>query len=169
MPADPHPPSSSMSSVVRDVKNVAANGGASVDELREFLSQLKGKNPAEMLGTIAQSHLVRCTVQATVLIAAAILLLTAAPFAWGKVKEARAAATAAAAIQAQAPDAGAEAKPDDTAPPGATNAAGQATGDGDPPKVDDLLDTLNIGETKTAPLDINPLDAGNDDLFDELK
>ena len=53
--------------VMRDFKQIQESGGASVTELREFLHTMKGKSPQEMLGTIAQSDLIRSTFISTVL------------------------------------------------------------------------------------------------------
>ena len=48
-----------MASVKGDLKNLKSNTSATAGELRQFLSEMRGQTPKEMLGTIAQSDLVR--------------------------------------------------------------------------------------------------------------
>ena len=48
-----------MASLGRDFKNLSRNVSATAGELREFLTQMKGKGPKEMLGLVAQSTLSR--------------------------------------------------------------------------------------------------------------
>jgi len=175
--SNPPPPPGSpggiqpLSSVRQDMRNLSENSGTALAELETFLGQLRGKSPAEMLGVVAQSRLVGSTLLATLLVAGGIALFTVLPFVLNKVKpEVKTpVASATAAVPAAAPSG--------TEP--ATSAAGTAHTDDttdkptakpeDPPPADDLLDTLGIGETKTVPLSVNPLDGGNDDLFNELE
>lgn len=48
-----------MASVKGDLKNLKSNTAATAGELRQFLNEMRGQTPKEMLGTIAQSDLVR--------------------------------------------------------------------------------------------------------------
>jgi len=48
-----------MASVKGDLKNLKSNTSATAGELRQFLNEMRGQTPKEMLGTIAQSDLVR--------------------------------------------------------------------------------------------------------------
>ena len=57
------PPSSGAFS---DLKRLQSNGAATAAELREFLGHLKGHNPQEVMGIVAQSGLVRATFTATI-------------------------------------------------------------------------------------------------------
>lgn len=69
-----------MASMSRDFKNIKRNSAATADELRGFMREMRGKSPAEMLGAIAQSTLVRSLVIATASLAILMLVLTVAPF-----------------------------------------------------------------------------------------
>ena len=69
-----------MASLPRDLKNLKGNSSATVDELRDFMKQMRGKSPAEMLGAIAQSTLVRSLIVSTVSIVALLFTLTAASY-----------------------------------------------------------------------------------------
>ncbi len=69
-----------MASMSRDFKNIKRNSASTADELRGFMREMRGKSPAEMLGAIAQSTLVRSLVIATASLAILMLVLTVAPF-----------------------------------------------------------------------------------------
>ena len=69
-----------MASLPRDLKNLKGNSSATVDELRDFMKQMRGKSPADMLGAIAQSTLVRSLIVSTVSIVALLFTLTAASY-----------------------------------------------------------------------------------------
>ena len=69
-----------MASVSRDIRNLKRNSSATAGELRGFMREMRGKSPAEMLGAIAQSTLIRSLVVSTVSIFALILALTAGPY-----------------------------------------------------------------------------------------
>ena len=74
--AEVHP----MASLPRDLRNLKGNSSATVDELRDFMRQMRGKSPADMLGAIAQSTLVRSLIVSTVSIVALLFTLTAASY-----------------------------------------------------------------------------------------
>ena len=154
-----------MSSVTRDVKAVRANSASTAKELRDFLGQLKGKSPGEMLGLVAQSSLVQSTINASVLMVVLILVLTIIPFGVSKMKSSGAAAgkeTPAAANNAPA-----------TSEPKAAPVAGKtpdSTPGGEPTTAKPTLeDTLGIGDALEAPADKNPLESKADDLFKDLE
>ena len=65
-----------MSSISRDVRNARVNSGAVAGEVREFLAQMQGKSPQEMLGMVAQSSLIKCTVQAVGVMLALMVVFT---------------------------------------------------------------------------------------------
>ena len=127
---------------------------AATAELREFLAQMRGKSPSEMLGAIASSNLVQSTLIATAAITATIVILTVIPFGWkrtlGKAEE------TAAVAPAEVPDANkaleTPAEPD-------LDSAGKG----------DAAGKLGIGESKDAPANVNPLESSNDDLLEGLE
>ena len=70
--------------VFKDVKRLQTDGNASVEELREFLAELKGKSPQEMLGIVAESGLVKGMVTATVGMVAVLFVFTIGPWAYNE-------------------------------------------------------------------------------------
>ncbi len=74
----------SMASTQADFRELKANSSATVQELQEFLRQLRGKSPQEMLGVVATSQLFRATILSVVLVTGAILVLTAFPYFFGE-------------------------------------------------------------------------------------
>lgn len=69
-----------MASMSRDFKNIKRNSASTADELRGFMREMRGKSPAEMLGAVAQSTLIRSLVIATASLAVLMLVLTVVPF-----------------------------------------------------------------------------------------
>lgn len=63
-----------------EFRQLKEDGGASAAELQEFLGQLKGRSPEEVMGAVAQSGLVQSTLMATVGCAVLLLVFTAVPY-----------------------------------------------------------------------------------------
>lgn len=178
----------------RDLQQIKQGSALTAGELREFMQDMKGKNPHEVLGMIAQSSLVQATITASIwtigLFAIGTLLPYYVPFTQPFFGPSGATAHAAAPVVA-AP--GAPATPAGTATPGAPTqpgapanqasaAGGAPTGPGTAPaepdalnidkaggpkrskKSDDVLDKLGVGDEKMADPNSNPLDK-NEDLF----
>ena len=154
-----------MASLGRDFKNLSRNVSATAGELREFLTQMKGKGPKEMLGLVAQSTLFKGIQQSVIIFVSIILVFTIIPFTINffapeddkqTVTEAAASPSAEESTQQE----------EDTIPneEGTIQTPLGETATGNP-----VIDTLGIGETKEAPTKVNPLDDTGDDLFDELK
>ena len=74
----------SMASTQADLRELKANSNATVSELKEFLSQLRGKGPQEMLGVVASSQLFRATILSIILVTGTIFALTAIPYFFGE-------------------------------------------------------------------------------------
>jgi hypothetical protein len=70
----------SMASTKADLRELKANSGATVSELQDFLRELRGKSPQEMLGVVASSQLFRATILSMILVAVALFALTAIPY-----------------------------------------------------------------------------------------
>jgi flagellar biosynthesis/type III secretory pathway M-ring protein FliF/YscJ len=151
-----------MSSVSRDLKNARVNSTSVAVEVREFLAQMQGKSPQEMLGMIAQSSLIKCTVQAVGVMVAILVIFTIIPFGLTKMGGASGKASA------QAAPAGEQSADPKTASD-EPKAESAATEPETLKEKDDLLDKLGVGETKVAPAKENPLDGGGDDLFKDLE
>ena len=89
-PLDPESTGSglqSMASISRDFKNVKQNSSVTVDELRAFMREMRGKTPREMLGAVAQSSLVSSTLVSSGIIILLLVVLTVAPYTYGIVKK----------------------------------------------------------------------------------
>lgn len=145
---------SSMASTKADLRQIRENGGATVEELRTFLRELKGKSPQEMLGIVAASQLIRAIGVSTALVVAGMIIFTAIPYAMGGDEE----TTEEASAQ----------QPTPTAPP--------KTGPVSPPPKPDEgtvpkganLSKLGVDETKEAPPNVNPLEEKKDGFLDGL-
>ena len=154
-----------MASLGRDFKNLSRNVSATAGELREFLTQMKGKGPKEMLGLVAQSTLFKGIQQSVIIFVSIILVFTIIPFTinFFAPEDDKQTGTEASASPSTEESTQQE---EDTIPneEGTIQTPLGETATGNP-----VIDTLGIGETKEAPTKVNPLDDTGDDLFDELK
>ena len=147
----------------RDIKQLGKNSKAVVGELREFLANLKGKSPKEMMGAVAESSLARSLVISTVVMMVLVFSFSAIPYYFKQKEE-----------SAQAEQKAKESpgkKAEDTSA-GSTAVQGGASGEGkeasETPKTDEqkTADVLGVGEV--ADPDANPLDSDGGDLLDGL-
>jgi len=160
-----------------EFRNLKQHGSATVVELREFVAQMRGKSPREMLGAVAESGLVRATIQATIGCVILTAIFTVGPYyVWGGKAEAKPAGPAKSVKDtsnstAQTPD-----KNDPVNESGSANAStgGSAktakSKNGELPGPDDLekaAKKLGIGEAKSADPKVNPLDKDLDFLLDK--
>jgi hypothetical protein len=142
-----------------DLQRAKAGTIASTAELREFVKNLRGKSPQEVLGAVANSGLIQgvaISTFGTVLLMAAF---TAGPyFLYGK----------------PAPKVKAEKKaevsvdPKDAAKPAPTETKAAIAPDAKS-NMQQTLDKMGESETKTADPKINPLDKAVDDLLETKK
>ncbi len=89
-PLDPETTGSglqSMASISRDLKNVKQNSSVTVDQLRTFMREMRGKTPREMLGAVAQSSLVLSTLVSSGIVFLLLVVLTVAPYTYGIFKK----------------------------------------------------------------------------------
>ena len=163
--------------LARDIHRVKTGAKASAEELREFVKQLHGRSPQEMLGIVAQSSLIRATALASVITLVFMAAFTVGPYLWNQYNPKPVAAaptpTAPAAAPAASPTATAAANP---AAPAATvagnlpanipapNLSGASPAD---PKMKDPLSAAS--EVKNFDPSANPLDNTKDDLLKGLK
>ncbi len=151
--------------ILGQMSRLKANSTASAAEMREFVKQLRGRTPQEVIGLLAQSNLLRATLQATAGIAVLMLLFTLLPAIVGGGKPAPVAKPAPSNTVAPAPSTTPEAKV-------AAKDAAKAEKDGKPKDAKvgkDALEKLGVNETKTADPKKNPLDNSVDDLFKGIK
>lgn len=147
-----------------DFKKLGRNSQAVVGELREFLANLKGKSPKEMMGAVAESSLAQSLLISTVMMTILVFALSAIPY---LLKDEQASAEAAEKGTA-AEDNPAE---QSNAPSGAGESSSSEAGavqETAPSKTPEqkTADILGVGEV--ADPDSNPLDSGGDDLLDGL-
>lgn len=139
-----------MASLSRDFKNLKRNSSATAGELREFMREMRGKSPREMLGAVAQSTLVQSTVVSTVAIFILLMVLTAVPYAMGD-KETEQAA------EAKEPAKGAGPQP--KANPAVAPVA---------PAKKKAEEVLGVGgEKKGKPAEVNPFENKKGGLLDD--
>ena len=70
-----------MASLSRDVKSLKRNSAAVTAELNQFMREMRGKSPHEMLGAVARSSLTRSGFTAAIILAAILFSSTVIPFA----------------------------------------------------------------------------------------
>jgi len=152
---------SSLASTKADLRELKTNSSATVQELQQFLRELRGKSPQEMLGVVASSQLMRATILAFVLVTAVIFVLTAFPYFFGDEPAAEPEpepgptplASAAPAPAAPAPATEAEPKPSSIKTP-------EAPGP---------LAPLGVNEKLPAAPNENPLEDKGEDFLKDLE
>ena len=148
-----------------DMKRVKESSAASVAELREFLGQLKGRSPQEVMGVVAQSSLVQGIMTATIATGVILLLGTVIPYAWFGGPDAAQAAegndTTSAAVSSEPSSSDAGDVVDNEAPADAT--------DSNAPDLERAAKAMGIDQTKSADPETNPLDNKLDNLLDGIE
>ena len=150
-----------ISSPKRDFKQLGQNSQAVVGELREFLSNLKGKSPKEMMGAVAESSLAQSLLISTLIMTVLVFACSAIPYLLKDDPEAVQAAGKGSAVQ-QESDGQAPSQSDS-----GESSSGEAK-EADSAKTPEqkAADILGVGEV--ADPNSNPLDSGGDDLLDGL-
>lgn len=142
-----------MASTKADLRELKSNTNATVQELQQFLRELKGKSPQEMLGVVASSQLFRSTIISVILVTIALFALTAIPYFLQGDEPAPPEVTAVAMPAPPAP-----------APTPVTPAPKPAD-----PSTPDSLKPLKVNETITAPSNRNPLEDKGGDFLKDLE
>lgn len=155
--------------VVRDFKRLKTDGAATVSELREFLGEMHGKSPQEVIGIVAKSGLTRSIVLATFLFAVLLVALTVGPYLWERFGSGATGPTTGQSDTAKTP----AAKPDEPKPDErpaetvATTPKDKSVSDELDP--DRAIDAMGIGETRTADPKKNPMEDKLDKLLDGIE
>ena len=144
-----NPAHTAMASTKADLRVLKSNSTATVQELQEFLRELRGKSPQEMLGVVASSQLIRATLLSIVLVAGAIFTLTAIPYFFGDEPAPEPIATATPAVVAPA------------APVAATKVATSET--------PGPLAPLGVNETLPAAPNSNPLEDKGENFLKDVE
>jgi len=140
-----------------DMKRLKTNSAATAEELREFVSGLKGRSPQEVLGIVSETGLFKGVFQATIGCIVLLAVLTVIP--WTLADEQTEKETADAAAPA-------EEKPAEADSEAATGTETAATGG----EVDPAAAVKAMGEDEVKPADAStdPLDNTLNNLL-ELK
>jgi hypothetical protein len=157
--------------LVRDINRLKRDGGATAAEVREFVAQMKGRSPHDVLGMVAQSSLMHGVVVATVATLVLVAVFTVGPYLLAEPVHAKAKKPHAAAADAKAdsPDMVSDKKGNTKADvPSASTSADQPAGN-DPQVSKATLEKLGVDEVKQSDSSSNPLDRKDDDLLKELK
>jgi len=151
-----------------ELKEPKTDSAASVNELREFLSQLKGRKPQEVIGIVSSSLLVQSMVLALVIVFGLLMTFTVGPYlVYGPPQPNKAAASMTNASLETARPSGVTSTPNEL--PG--NAPERSA---DAPKIagPDLKkgsEVMGLNEAKSADPSQNPLDSPDlDKLLDGL-
>jgi hypothetical protein len=64
---------------------VATNSAATMEELRDFLGQMKGRNPQEVLGLVAESGLAKGVLTAAAWTVVLIAIFTVGPYTYSQI------------------------------------------------------------------------------------
>ena len=130
-------------------------------ELREFLGRMRGRNPQEMIGLVANSGLTRSMLLATFLFVLVLGAFTVIPYFLGEqVADAPGPAPPAPVENATPPRPGG----DPSAAVPEPDVVGEAAGR-DPERA---VDAMGIGEARVADPDENPLEDKLDDLLEGI-
>jgi hypothetical protein len=141
-----------------ELRNLQANSAASLAELREFLSALKGRKPQEVIGIVSASLLIQSLAISTVGTMAVLVLFTVGPYLIFGPPKPKAAAVKPAAAANEA-----------VAPPATTKVAETNANPTPQPDAARAAKALGIDEAKPADPQKNPLDTPNfDKLLDGL-
>ena len=135
-----------------DLKRARREGGASITELREVVSQMRGRSPQEVLGMVSASELIRGIIISTIGTVLFFAVFTVGPYLFKDEQTAKKAGKKTPAAEAN--------NKTDAAP---VEAAAMASTE---PDAAAAAKALNIDEVKTADPNVNPLDTNIDKLLD---
>jgi hypothetical protein len=155
--------------VMRDLKHLQSDGAATVAEIREFLGEMKGRRPQEMLGMVAKSGLTRSILLAIFLFAVVLIASTVVPYYWyGPPSGASAGASSNNAAATPAADDDQEAQPAEDAADKIPATTDDGASDSEPGP-DRAIEAMGIGETKTPEPGDNEMEDRLDKLLDGIE
>ncbi len=147
--------------IARDLQHLKKHGGMSLAELRDFVRQLHGRKPSEVMGIVSSSALIRAMLESTIFLGILIAVMTIVPFMMAGEKEKPASPTSTAA-SSEATKSPVSATADPTATTTSTDGSISAE------DAQKAVDVMGLGETKAADPNKNPLD-NLDNLLDDVK
>lgn len=146
--------------IAKDLRRLKTEGAASAEELRQFIGQLRGRSPQEVMGVVAQSDLFRSILLAGIGCAVLLVALTVIPYALRE----PATPTAAAQPVSETDTAPKEPAPD-TAEATTENVASETAGQ---PDLKRAAAAMGIDDAAPANSDTKPLDDKLDKLLDGI-
>ena len=150
----------------RDLDRLKKHGGMTLTEMREFIRQLHGRKPSEVLGIVSNNALIRALGESVVYSGLLIVVLTVVPFLFASDEKVSGSKTSP-AIQANN-EATSPAAATDNPVSGTATAVTGADGSITTEDAQKAVKAMGLGETKTADPDKNPLD-NLDNLLDNAK
>ena len=143
--------------IAKDIRRLKTDGAASANELRQFIGQLKGRSPQEVMGAVAQSDLFRSIILAAAGCTVLMVVLTIIPY---LLRDTSSTTTAQPATEV------------DTTPAEEASATGETTspladGTGQP-DLQRAAAAMGIDDAAPADSDTKPLDDRLDKLLDGI-
>ena len=151
--------------VAADMKQIKSDALSTAEEVREFIANLKGRSPQEVLGAVSESGLIQATIQSTFGCMVVLVICTVAPWA---LSTDEAAVVAAEGETAATPS---EVSEDTTTEPATETATTDSGVGGDASEETDATRAaaaMKIDETVITDPKSNPLDGNLDKLLDGL-
>lgn len=155
------------SGIKGDMQRLKSDAGATAEEVRDFIANLKGRSPQEVLGAVSESGLIQATVQATFACIVLLVALTVVPW-WfddGLTDGERAAVVMTAEMVADSASAEAEVATDSTSESTQDSPSSDTPTDNDAARA---AAAMKIDETVVTDPKTNPLDGNLDKLLDGL-
>lgn len=155
--------------IARDLSRLKSDGTATAAEIREFIGQMRGRSPQEMIGLVAASGLTRSMLLATFLFALLLAMLTVGPYVlWGRKADGSAPVAEEKNVeQENASESDQPAATDGPTEPAAPTPVVDTDDTGlDPERA---IDAMGIGETRAADPEKNPLEDKLDNLLDGIE
>jgi hypothetical protein len=158
------PPATS-TGLAADMKRLKSDTSSTAEEVREFITNLKGRSPQEVLGAVSESGLVQATIQATFGCIVVLVVCTVAPWAWNSDEAAAVAAETDTAVPTSEPSENAAAEPSTETASTDSAAGGDSSGGTDAARA---ASAMKIDETVVTDPKTNPLGSNFDKLLDGL-
>ncbi len=150
----------------RDLHRLKKHGGMTLTEMREFIRQLHGRKPSEVLGIVSSNALIRAMGESVLYSGLLLVVLTVVPFLFaGDEKES---GSKTGPVAQASNEATSTAATTDNPVAGTAATATGADGSISTEDAQKAVQAMGLGETKTADPDKNPLD-NLDSLLDDAK
>lgn len=162
-------PPATATGVGADMKRLKTDASSTAEEVREFIANIKGRSPQEVLGAVSESGLVQATLQATIGCVIVLGIFSVVPWLLRSEETATAATTDDAAATAET-DGNSDTAADETGASSETASAGTRSGSDTPTDGDATraAAAMKIDETAVTDPNTNPLDGNLDKLLDGL-